>query len=133
MYKVRGLNAPSRLPERLVFEYKSGSNWTWPLRSILKQGYKTLFKIYSSMKRTGGFTPISKSEILNKITEISKSWNEDGALPRNWISLTLEIKFIFNPIIWWSSEIKMAAWGFSEIKINSKRPVIQLWKFLNRN
>ena len=53
LQEVRGIEATSKLPERLVFSYKSKGDVTWPLHRVLSsEGFSSLTKIYGSMKRT---------------------------------------------------------------------------------
>ena len=80
--EVRGIAAYRQLPERLVFKYKGSGERTWPLYRILNEGYSTLVRVYSAIKRDSGFTRIAKTEILNKIANIRKTWWEPNALPR---------------------------------------------------
>ena len=65
-----------------MFKYRGNAERTRPLQRILKEGYSVLTKVFSAMKKDSGFTKISKSKILRKITEITKSWREPNALPR---------------------------------------------------
>ncbi|KAL1811248.1 hypothetical protein ACET3Z_021313 [Daucus carota] len=80
---VRGIEATSKLPERLVFSYKNKGDVIWPLHRVLNsEGFSSLTKIYGSMKRTGGFTPPAKQMVLKRILEIRKEWNSDASLQR---------------------------------------------------
>ena len=83
LQEVRGIEATSKLPERLIFSYKSKSDGTWPLHRVLSsEGFSSLTKIYASMKRTGGFTPPAKQMVLKRILEIRKEWSSDACLQR---------------------------------------------------
>ena len=55
---------------------------TWPLQRILNEGYSTLIRVHSAIKKETGFTKVAKSEVLNKIASIRKTWKESGTLPR---------------------------------------------------
>jgi len=65
-----------------VFKYKGSEERTWPLQRILNEGYSTLVRVYSAIKRDSGFTRTVKTEILNKIASIRKTWWESNSLPR---------------------------------------------------
>ena len=80
--EMKGFGATTRMPERLTFLYKGGNEITWPLHHILKESYSKLTRIWSSMKREGGYTPTAKAAIFNKIKEIRSSWNSKEGLPR---------------------------------------------------
>lgn len=80
--EVRGIPSNRNLPERLVFRYKANVERTWPLQRILNEGYSTLVRVHSVMKRDTGFTRTAKTEVLNQIANIRKSWRESSALPR---------------------------------------------------
>ena len=54
----------------------------WPLQRILKKSYSVLTKVFSAMRKDSGFTKMTKSEILRRITDITKSWRGPNALPR---------------------------------------------------
>jgi len=83
LQEVRGIEATSKLPERLVFSYKNKGDVIWPLHRVLNsEGFSSLTKIYGSMKRTGGFTPPAKQMVLKRILEIRKEWNSDASLQR---------------------------------------------------
>ena len=71
---VRGIGAYRQLPERLVFKYKGNVEKTWPLQRIMNEGYSTLIRVHSVMRKDTGFTSIAKSEVLNKIASIRKTW-----------------------------------------------------------
>ena len=79
---VRGIAAYRQLPERLVFRYKGAGERTWPLHRILNEGYSTLIRVFSAIQKDSGFTRTAKTEILNKIANIRKTWREPNALPR---------------------------------------------------
>ena len=50
LQEVRGIEATSKLPERLVFSHKSKGDVTWPLHRVLSsEGFSPLTKIYASM------------------------------------------------------------------------------------
>ena len=78
--EVRGIFANNRLPERLTFRYKGGSERTWPFYRILEESYNVLVKVFSAMKKDFGFTKVAKSEILRKIIQIRQSWRDPNAL-----------------------------------------------------
>ena len=80
--EVRGIASNARLPERLTFRYKGGTEITWPLYRILNEGYSVLIKVFSAMKKDYGFTKTARLEVLRKITEIRQSWRDPNALPR---------------------------------------------------
>ncbi|KAL1831190.1 hypothetical protein ACET3Z_000841 [Daucus carota] len=53
LQEVRGIESTSKLPERLIFSYKSKGDVTWPLHRVLSsEGFSSLTKIYAAMKRT---------------------------------------------------------------------------------
>ncbi|KAL8090706.1 hypothetical protein AgCh_039955 [Apium graveolens] len=79
---VRRIAAYRQLPERLVFKYKGAGERTWPLHRILNEGYSTLIRVYSAIQKDSGFTRTARTEILNKIANIRKTWREPNALPR---------------------------------------------------
>ena len=79
---VRGIAAYRQLPERLVFKYKGAGERIWPLHRILNEGYTTLIRVYSAIHKDSGFTRTARTEILNKIANIRKTWREPNAFPR---------------------------------------------------
>ena len=93
LHEVRGIYASKKLPERLVFVYKGNVERQWPIYRILEESYSTLTKVFSAMKKTTGYTPEAKIMVLNKITEIRKSWASEDSLPRK-----LKIPFTGNRI-----------------------------------
>ena len=58
--EVRGIDAHKQLPERLVFRYKANVERTWPLQRILNEGYSTLIRVHSAMKKETGFTGLQR-------------------------------------------------------------------------
>lgn len=101
IYKIRGLDKTSRVPERLVFEYKCEGRRAWPLYLILKEGFKTLSKIYSKMRIAVGFTLTAKAEILKRINEIRSScWSDNGALPRKMTIPFTSKRILHQPYHW---------------------------------
>ena len=46
-----------------------------------------MIRVHSAMKKDIGFTSIAKSEVLNKIASIRKTWGESNSLPRTMIIL----------------------------------------------
>lgn len=67
--------------------YKGGSERTWPFLRILNEGCDVLVKVFSTMKKDFGFTKIARTEILDKIAKIKKSWRDPNSLPRTLIIL----------------------------------------------
>ena len=65
-----------------MFRYKGAGERTWPLHRILDEGYSTLIRVFSAIQKDSGFTRTAKTEILNKIANIRKTWREPNALPR---------------------------------------------------
>ena len=83
--EVRGVHVHNQLPERLVFKYKASVERTWPFQRIMNEGYSTLVRVFSAMKKDSGFTRIAKTEILNKIAKIRQSWRGSDSLPRTLV------------------------------------------------
>ena len=83
--EVRDIFGNNKLPERLVFRYKVGKEMTWPFQRILNEGYSTLVRVFSVMKKDSGFTRVAKTEILNKIAKIRQSWRGSDSLPRTLV------------------------------------------------
>ena len=94
---VRGIAAYRQLPERLVFRYKGAGERTWPLHRILDEGYSTLIRVFSAIQKDSGFTRTAKTEILNKIANIRKTWREPNALPRTLLIQEREMKIHKSP------------------------------------
>ncbi|KAK1384419.1 hypothetical protein POM88_022154 [Heracleum sosnowskyi] len=82
LVEVRGIAASQKLPERLVFIFKGGSEQVWPLYRILGEDYQTLLSVFRCLKKDFGFTKTAKSEVVSKICQIKASWNKPEALPR---------------------------------------------------
>ena len=83
LQEVRKIDQTSKLPERLVFSYKSKGDVVWPLHRVLNiEGFNSLTKIFAAMKRTRGYTPPSKQMVLKRIQEIRNEWKSDNSLPR---------------------------------------------------
>ena len=68
--EVRGIDKFNHLPERLAFVYKGGKQRTWPLQKVLGENYHILTKVFSSIKRSTGFSKVAKGEILKRIEQI---------------------------------------------------------------
>lgn len=56
------------------------------------------------MKSIVGYTSLAKLEILNKITQIRRSWNDEEALPRKLNIPFTEKKFYLQP--YWIMEFR---------------------------
>ena len=51
----------------------------------MNEGYNTLVRVFSAMKKDSGFTRVAKTEILNKIAKIRLSWRGSDSLPRTLV------------------------------------------------
>lgn len=69
--EVIGLPATKTLPKRLQFVYKDGRSRQMPLYHI-KEGFKRLRIIHSSMKQRGNATLNAKEEIFNNESDQGK-------------------------------------------------------------
>ena len=51
----------------------------------MNEGYNTLVRVFSAMKKDSGFTRIAKTEMLNKRAKIRQSWRGSDSLPRTLV------------------------------------------------
>ena len=78
---VKALTRTKRFPERLEFHYSSGSRIPWPHQRILDQDYHILRSVYVELDTKTSFSQGIRSEILKKIEDIRRKWNESSDLP----------------------------------------------------
>ena len=78
---VKALTRTKRFPERLEFHYSSQSRISWPLERILDQDYNILKSVYMKLHTKTSFYQGIRSEILKKIEDIRRKWNETSDLP----------------------------------------------------
>ena len=81
LLSVKSLTRTNKLPERLEFHYSSQSRITWPLERILDQDYNDLKTVYLKLDTRTSYSQGVKSEILKRIEDIRKKWNEPSDLP----------------------------------------------------
>ena len=81
LLSVKALTRTKKLPERLEFHYSSQARIAWPLERILDQDYNDLKTVYLKLDNRTSYSQGIRSEILKKIEDIRKKWNEPSDLP----------------------------------------------------
>ena len=81
LQSIKALTRTKRYSERLEFHYSSQAKIAWPLERILDQDYNVLKTVYMKLDNWTSFSQGIKSEILKKIEDIRRKWNESSDFP----------------------------------------------------